>query len=445
MNCLNARQLNRVMSVLFLFLFGLAFSGCSERKDEPSALETSEDNGLVGDADLQIATGVAKYNSTCISCHGPLLNSAKRDRTEQQIAGALASIPAMSSVRLSNFERTSVAYVLNSANTNAVINYINGVSNPAPSPTPSPGPEPSPGPTPTPTPTPDPLPSPGPTPMPSPTPGPTPTPVPGPTPSPVTPDVAVGVIKYNAICVNCHGSILTSAKRNRTEQQIANAISTVQFMSGIVLTSLERASLAYVLDSSNTAIVTEYLNSLTGTGPTPSNSLSDMRAPIGTRSYMASVFEQIFVNPSVAATSDAAVRAKIKALVADKPAAFEGHCQRYENNCPDIETAITVSMSPLSNAMRKGYTTRACQEVLAYDSAVNSALAQAGLSVNSVANVTSVSSLYSLFYPGRSVTDEIISNIISVFSAAKAGGMNNMDAWRMSILPLCASAELDVL
>lgn len=259
--------------------------------------------------------------------------------------------------------------------------------------------------------------------------------------------ITSGVEYYNSACAACHGDVLNSMKRNRNVLQIRSAINSVSAMSSLVATDQNLDDVAYALNDNQLTLLKAYLNgdfnSSSNSGGNSPLKLSDMRVPIGTRTYMASFFRQVFVNESNSTATDTALINTISSLVLSRPEAFEGPCQRYDSNCPNETVAREASMSPLSNTIRKGYGIRICEQLTANNIAVQNSLAKAGLTVNDSPTDQNLLKLYDLFYPGQSPTALLLSDLSNIHQDARQNNMNNTDAWRFTILPLCTSAASD--
>jgi hypothetical protein len=64
-----------------------------------------------------VLDGVALYTQNCAACHGPLASSVKLGRTAAQITAAIASIPSMSSLSLSQPQIAAIASALTPVST----------------------------------------------------------------------------------------------------------------------------------------------------------------------------------------------------------------------------------------------------------------------------------------------------------------------------------------
>ncbi|MBK8205015.1 MAG: hypothetical protein IPK68_22865 [Bdellovibrionales bacterium] len=245
-----------------------------------------------------------------------------------------------------------------------------------------------------------------------------------------------GVALYGSKCASCHNPLATSTKKNKTAAQITSAISTVaQMSSQPALTALTPAEIQ--------AIAT----ALVDTTPPPQGRPLSYVAPIGTRVYVVSTFTDLFL-PEVAqrTAADTPILNLINALLLDKTGALGGPCRKYETRCVgDLNENIAALMLPAPSTLRKGYMTRACEEILAKDRSVQNALSRAGITLTAAANTTNLRRLFDHFYPGHNPNTAIISSLISVVSDSRTKGLGDLNAWRYTMVPLCVGSALELL
>ncbi len=165
---------------------------------------------------------------------------------------------------------------------------------------------------------------------------------------------------------------------------------------------------------------------------------------IGHASYMTSTLTMLFVNPASATSANTSIKSKINSLVTQQIASMGGPCSRYEDNCPGGDRSSAPEV-PLSNAIRKGYLIRSCEEILSIDEAVITALSQISLPPNSAASDLNLSNTLNLFFPGRAVSDDVLSALRSQHQAALNFGQTPLDAWRFVFLSLCTSPMMEML
>ncbi len=170
----------------------------------------------------------------------------------------------------------------------------------------------------------------------------------------------------------------------------------------------------------------------------------DDKINIGHAGYMSSTLTQLFVNPTLATTSTSAIKSKINGLVTLQIASMGGPCSRYDDNCSGGDRA-TAPVVPLSNAIRKGYLIRSCEEILSIDEAVTTALTQINLTPNSAASDMSLSNTLNLFFPGRAISEDVLAALKAQHEAALNFGQTPMDAWRFVFLSLCTSPLMEML
>ncbi|MBK7842539.1 MAG: fibronectin type III domain-containing protein [Bdellovibrionales bacterium] len=246
-----------------------------------------------------------------------------------------------------------------------------------------------------------------------------------------------GVALYGSKCASCHNPLATSTKKNKTDAQITAAISTVaQMSSQPALTALTPAEIQ--------AIAT----ALVDTAPPPPAGLP-LRyvAPIGTRVYVVSTFTDLFL-PEVAqrTAADTPILNLINTLLLDKTGALGGPCRKYETRCVgDLNENIAAPMLPTPSTLRKGYMTRACEEILAKDRSVQNALSRAGITITSTADTTNLRRLFDHFYPGHNPNTKILSSLVSVVIDSRTKGLGDLNAWRYAMVPLCVGSALELL
>lgn len=165
---------------------------------------------------------------------------------------------------------------------------------------------------------------------------------------------------------------------------------------------------------------------------------------IGHADYMASVMTLFFVNPASASGSATTIKGKINTLVAKQIPSMGGPCNRYEGDCPggDLSSAPMVT---ISNAIRKGYLIRACEEILSIDEAVITALSKVSLGPMAPASDANLRNILNLFFPGREISSLILIDLKAQHQAALNMGQTPTDAWRFVFVSLCTSPLLEML
>ncbi len=165
---------------------------------------------------------------------------------------------------------------------------------------------------------------------------------------------------------------------------------------------------------------------------------------IGHADYMASVMTLLFVNPASASGSATNIKGKIDTLVANQIPSMGGPCNRYEGNCPG-EDLSSAPMVATSNAIRKGYLVRACEEILSIDEAVITALSKVSLGPMAPASDANLRSISNLFFPGREISSAILLDLKAQHQAALSMGQTPTDAWRFVFVSLCTSPLMEML
>ncbi|MBX3020225.1 MAG: hypothetical protein KF799_01000 [Bdellovibrionales bacterium] len=251
-----------------------------------------------------------------------------------------------------------------------------------------------------------------------------------------TTPAADGSMLYASNCAICHGALATSTKKNRTAVQITAAIGGVSSMS----------SLSFLSANEITAIATALMGGSQPPPPPPVGAAaSQYELALGTRTYMESTMNELFVSGSTA--DDTKIQGISNSMMFNKVVANGGPCLGYDSSCNSAErdTAPLALASPTGNTMRKGYGTRTCEQILEIDKAVSNVLGKAGLTSASALNTTNLQTLFQTFHPGRSAPDTVLSSLVTVASQAASKGYTALDQWRFVALPLCISSTLDIL
>jgi hypothetical protein len=178
-----------------------------------------------------------------------------------------------------------------------------------------------------------------------------------------------------------------------------------------------------------------------------SSGLEQSQMLVGTRHYVASYFTNIFVSKAGNLPADASINNVIKGLLLKQPGALGGICQKNDVTSVDdtcqvklLETTRGV-MLPQANAIRRGYISRACEEILSIDQAVVSALEKANLNNTAPINRTNVEKIWDVFAIGRPISTGVADRLVSIGGVTTL--VNNQDRWRMVIFSLCRSAIMD--
>jgi hypothetical protein len=176
-----------------------------------------------------------------------------------------------------------------------------------------------------------------------------------------------------------------------------------------------------------------------------------------------STLREIFVADTGLDADDLKISKIIDANIKSHPEAFGGNCSRYDAGCmPKIcgvkgsdpceaELAVKMSASPSPGAsvLRKGYTSRTCEEILAVDKSVTTALTKAEIKnetqINPLPNSDNIQAFLNFYYSDRPSTKESLETLEKLVSDAKSKGMSTLDQWRFVILPICMSTGADLL
>lgn len=242
---------------------------------------------------------------------------------------------------------------------------------------------------------------------------------------------------YAENCMSCHSPLSTSTKKNRTAAQIQNAI----INNGRMKTE------AYLqnLTAAQVAAISEALSLTAPPPPPPStsgnsdNSSLNQKYIIGTRRYLTSKFMQIFYEQD----KDNAVKNTIEdSIFEDREGIFGGNCTIADTDCNGTDQIMSAGlMLPNSHPIRSAKVHNVCQQVLNRSKAINSALIRAGLNSQSSGNSNAnILSLFDVFYPGVAMSQEALSDLKLVYNQAIANGLNNTNAWKMVMDPMCKSS-----
>ncbi len=170
----------------------------------------------------------------------------------------------------------------------------------------------------------------------------------------------------------------------------------------------------------------------------------DVKINIGNAHYMSSTMKSIFVNPASTSAQSNTIKDRIAKRITNQILFIGGSCNRYEGNCADPGHSV-ATFKAVTSPLRKAYLVRACEEITSQDEAVTTALTNAGLTIMSPANSSNVKTVYSLFYPGRSISDEVLDNLVNQHQAAISLAQTPTDAWRFVLYTLCASPLMEML
>jgi len=163
---------------------------------------------------------------------------------------------------------------------------------------------------------------------------------------------------------------------------------------------------------------------------------------IGTREYVASVFENVF-------GESAEVSAIIDILVVKNITIFGGSCDNYNTSKCPLTTGrarFDASETPAAYPPREGLRVRACEEITNLDSAISYVVGE-HLDIPSVSTEPSevaVRKLYSIFYPGQDPSSEVVDSLLAIATDAKQRSYPTKDSWRFIILTLCLSPDWQV-
>jgi hypothetical protein len=245
---------------------------------------------------------------------------------------------------------------------------------------------------------------------------------------------SIGEGLYQTKCSSCHGALESSAKIGRTFAQIKSAIQSgsIPAMNGASLQALTDEEIQAIADALDKSI------------PQGSSNGLKYNQIIGGRAYLASKFTEIFNS-----SSNSTITNKINTFK-NKPGFLGGKCPHLElcsgtrgdQQQPDADAGI----HPLASVTRRGFITKACQEILSVNTAVINALSKAGLASSSPGNEANMQLLFSTMNPTTVYESAASTGLITLHNQAISDhGFTNFRAWRMVIYTICISPTFEAI
>ena len=232
-------------------------------------------------------------------------------------------------------------------------------------------------------------------------------------------------------CAKCHGE-----KRDRTYSVYRDSI------------GKDSAPLAMQSINLISADVYKIFLYLTNTIDTGNSALEQSQPLIGTRTYVASYFTNIFVSNAGTLPDDTTIKNKITNLILNQPGAMGGACKKNDVTSTDmicknkyLETS-GGQMLPQPSALRRGYATRTCGEVLSINQAVTSALEKLSLTTAAPLNSVNIALVYDLFATGKPLPTSVATALEGV--ATSPDLTTNLEKWRFVMFAICSSAGSDL-
>jgi hypothetical protein len=243
---------------------------------------------------------------------------------------------------------------------------------------------------------------------------------------------SIGEGLYQTKCSSCHGALETSSKIGRSFNQIKTAIEAgaIVEMNTTTLKSLTDNEIQHIADVLQRPIP-----------PGTSQGLQHVQV-IGGRTFLASKFTAIF-----AGFQNSQVLSIISTFK-NNPGFLGGKCPHLElcsasrGNLqqPDAD----ANMHPRASVTRRGFITKACQEILSINAAVTNALASANLNAKSLPNAANIDALFTRMAPTTVYDSASSTGLINLHnSATGVQGLSNFRAWRMVIYALCISPTFE--
>ena len=272
----------------------------------------------------------------------------------------------------------------------------------------------------------------------------------------ITSPTEKGRLLYANNCVGCHGNIEISSQKMATSEKIQQAI-------------LNQPPMKYLsfLTASEIDLISIALNGITTTPPPPNatSKVTNFKSTITNRYLLASNLQEIFIADQNLDSNDTAIDNIIFKMILQKPEAFEGNCNRNDTNClvddsrkiincgtggsadctSQMLSRSTAHMIPASSPIRKGYMIRVCEDILAIDKAVQTALNKSELTLSSPINTGNVLLLMKFFYSDRMTDSAVANELLKISTEAQSKGLSSLEQWRFIMLPLCMSPMNDLI
>ncbi len=251
--------------------------------------------------------------------------------------------------------------------------------------------------------------------------------------------LAQGQYLYAINCSSCHGPIERSQKKGTTVTKISAALTGIAQMRALTLTAPQ------------VELITLALNST----PPPSVGASRVESAVvnvGTGSHIQSILSDIFLPDDAASftADDTSIKNSISerilgarangTFLAGRLKFFGGRCDRFDDGCQS--EALLSSQRPVPNVVRTGSILSACDDILRFDRAVDTAVSKARLSSSARVDRAASKALYELFFPGREIPEYFL-DVLSNYTAGKAN-LTPRDHWRFQLHLLCASSGWEV-
>lgn len=251
----------------------------------------------------------------------------------------------------------------------------------------------------------------------------TPTPTPSPTPAPTD-----GAALYATHCSACHLPLASSQKRGASAAAITNAIQNIASMhtsSLMALTANEVNAISAALGGGSVAVAVS-----------PGFTILESRF-------------SLFLSASGTTAVDTSVRNLISRNISTQSDFIGGPCSPYERTCGGgfgkNELNLASPMNPSLSAVRRGYVTKMCEEVLSQNGAVTNILARRTLTPASPFNAVNTLTVFQLFVPGRTPGTTVTNALIAVGNRAATATGQSLEGWRYILYSVCSSAAADLL
>lgn len=242
-----------------------------------------------------------------------------------------------------------------------------------------------------------------------------------------------GTELYANNCAVCHNVLNDSTKKNRTAEQIQNAINNISAMnipSLISLNSESVSAIAYALDfTSNPGQVNE--------------ENLEVRLRVGSRRYTASILNDVFGNIPGSHNN---TRQRIF-----ESSIFGGNCDNYsatilgytsfefprEYCYGNLPNSV---LTPVHSPLRSGWTTYVCERII-YKATDFAHFSSKIGGITSDWSNSKFEMIYDQFYLDETPSSEVVSKFKDLFDSQS----NNSDGWRAVTLGVCVSPEWQVI
>jgi hypothetical protein len=246
---------------------------------------------------------------------------------------------------------------------------------------------------------------------------------------------STGTQLYDNKCSSCHGPLENSQKIGRTFTQIKSSIGSIQEMTGASLLSLTDQEIQLISDVLDIPI------------PPSSSQTLQFKQILGGRRFLISKFKELFLGEG-SSQEEIQINTIIDAL--KNEAGFLGgkatHYEIYTSpSIVDKQEDADALVHPSASVPRRGLITKACQEILSFDDAVENVLLKSGLSESSLGDEANIGHLFTTINPTVTINSSVSSTLINIYSqAVNNQKLTNKEAWKFVIYTLCVAPTFEL-